>query len=268
MILAYVKLPHAGLGNMLLPWARAVAFCHKVGAKMIAPRWVQLPHIGPWLRGERYKRVYWTCFNSEGCVSGIWGLLFKFLFRQLDEAAITSTMKNCVVSFSGFGGNKGFFESLGDTQLVIKECLWGITNSNITAAVDSEQIGPGDIGVHVRRGDFATLGIAADDDWYIRAIKKAIKIRKVKGSINLFSDAEPKDLAQIVNSFPEEKVIIRPKASAIHDILLLSRFPVLITSPESTFSMWAVFLGQMPAVFKVGTQEHGVYAADSLAIFV
>jgi len=59
-----MKLPHAGLGNMLLVWARATTFATLNEMPVVNPVWGS-PHIGPWLRGERCKRFYGSLFSSK-----------------------------------------------------------------------------------------------------------------------------------------------------------------------------------------------------------
>lgn len=269
MIYALPILPHAGLGNMLLPWARAVAFCHRTGAKMIGPCWLQIPHIGPWLRSERYKRFYVADFRRFGLFKYLFLLVKTVFLKHIDESEWHENTDNVVVRFTGFGRNKGFFENISDShEFVVKElnklCLPSITN-NVMELIRG---GPY-IGVHVRRGDFSKLGIAASDDWYIRAIAKALEIDQGHHSmVRIFSDARSDELQFIRAAFPNENLVIMPKAPAIQDILALSKSTVLVASPESTFSMWAVYCGQMPSIWCAGCSEHGVYVEKSRAIFL
>jgi len=267
MLYAYAILPRAGLGNMLMPWARAVAFCEFTGARMLAPCWLQLPRIGPWLRGERYKRNYNFCFSNKGYLSGIGKLTALLTKKVVDEEVWSAAMSNCVVRFSGFGGDKGFFENLNPFQRQIRDSLWKMTRRDIVASVQRLCSGPPYIGMHIRRGDFSTLGIAAPDDWYVRALRVALE-KCGNIDVRVFSDSNPNGLKFIQDAFPHIRIIIMPKAHAIHDILSLSLSKFLITSPESTFSLWGAFLGQMPALFAKGSCVHGVFSEQQLADFV
>lgn len=269
MLYALPVLPYAGLGNMLLPWARAVAFCHRTGAKMIGPRWFQLPHIGPWLRGEKCKRFYVADFKNGSVLDWARGRIMSLALPHIDEADWTGETKNAIVRFSKFGGEKGFFESLGDAHDVVVDRFWQMVKSSISAyAMALSDEGPF-IGVHVRRGDFSTLGIAASDDWYVDALGKALEMDSGRHvCVRVFSDAHPRELNFIKKSFPKEEIIVMPKAPASQDILSLSKSTVLVASPESTFSMWAVYCGQMPSIWPKGCLEHGIYASESKAVYV
>jgi len=70
MFLVYPQLPRAGLGNMLLVWARAVLFADINSIPVIAPNWGQI-RIGTYLRGERDKRYYGNLFCNKTYLSKI-----------------------------------------------------------------------------------------------------------------------------------------------------------------------------------------------------
>ena len=76
----YADLPRTGLCNMLFPWARAVLYARNHSLPLLAPEWVKLGRIGPWLRGERDKRYYFGQFTNEGYIRGLkkwWALHFE-----------------------------------------------------------------------------------------------------------------------------------------------------------------------------------------------
>lgn len=249
---AFPDLARRGLGNMLFTWGQAVVYCHNTGAKMIAPVWARITRIGPWIRKERYKRFYGNQFTNKGYVNRFWGMIYRMfglvkVFRDLE----------------------GYFLPLLNNQEVIKEELYKIINPKILAQVDEVKMSGDYIGVHVRRGDFSHVGIATADDWYIRAIREALSHESANGHryIRVFSDGYPSEVEFIQKNFPNEKVVIMPKAPAIQDILLLSNSKVIVCSPLSTFSMWAVFLGQMPSVWRKGDELPQMYVGNQEVIY-
>ena len=227
MSYVYAKLMRTGLCNKLFPWAQAVEYAHETGATMIAPKWVDLMRIGPWLRHERDKRYYFNEFTNVGYVSNWLGTRAKLGGTKV------------------FSGMEGFFDSFLDNQPLVKAELRRIINSRLVDAVDKLRKEPF-VGVHVRRGDFVTGGIGISDEWYIKAIGKA---RELVGDlpVKIFSDGDPQKLIGITAAVKDS--IMMPTAPAIQDLLLLSHSKVLVATSRSTFSMWAVYLGQMPSIW-------------------
>lgn len=245
---AYPDLARRGLGNMLFTWAQAVAYCHRTGARMIAPRWASLMRIGPWLRGERYKRYYGRNFTNKGYV---WGWR-----RWLGNVMV-------------FRGMDGFFDPFLTEQGIVRDELWRIVNPRLVEDIRRmENEGPF-IGVHIRRGDFKAAGLCTADEWYLQAIRAALEMYGRKNAlIRVFSDGYPEEVAFIARAFPEVRVVIMPKAPAIQDVLSLSKAEIAVCSPRSTFSMWAVFLGQMPSVWSKDSEVPRLYCGDDCTVLV
>lgn len=226
-MLAFPKVSRTGLCNMLFPWARAVVYCHEHGVRMISPQWTHFARIGPWLRGERDKRYYVNQFTNNGYVSNWLGLRPKVCPTKI------------------FSGMDGFFEPFIDSQELIRQELWRIVNPRLATAakaIGKERF----IGCHVRRGDFVVNGQWTGDEWYIAAIKKA---RKLVGNlpVKIFSDSDGEKLKGITDAVNDS--VVMPPGAAIQDLLSLSLSLALVCTSCSTFSMWAVFLGQMPSIW-------------------
>lgn len=233
---------------MLFTWAQAVSYCHRTGAKMIAPHWASMMRIGPWLRGERYKRYYGRSFTNCGYA--------RSWHRWLPGVKV-------------FRGMDGFFAPFINDQEVVKNELWRIVNPQIVSEVERVTSEGGFIGVHIRRGDFKTAGLCTPDEWYVRAIELAVGTFNCENPlIRVFSDGYPEEVAFIARAFPAARVVVMPKAPAIQDILLLSKSKIAVCSPGSTFSMWAVFLGQMPSLWKKGCELPRVYVGEERMAYV
>lgn len=243
----FPQVNRTGLCNMLFPWARAVVYCHEQDLKMMAPQWTHFMRIGPWLRGERDKRYYLNQFTNEGYASNWFGLRPKICPTKV------------------FSGMDDFFEPFIDAQDVIRKELWRIVNPKFATAakdVGKEKF----IGCHIRRGDFVTIGQGLGDEWYITGIKEA---RRIVGNlpVKIFSDANAEKLKGITEVIDQSEVM--PESAAVQDLLSLSLSQALVCTPGSTFSMWAVFLGQMPSVWaKSRVLPPKMYVGDSKLILV
>src|SRR5262249_47824902 len=123
---ALARIGRAGLGNGLLPWARAELFARDSGAKMLAPRWWSL-RIGPYLRREPDKRRYARFFYSDRHVSGFSRVSSLVRGRRVSEAKVdqicdrASRSRPCVVEFRGLGE---FFVPLAGEHGFLRDRLW------------------------------------------------------------------------------------------------------------------------------------------------
>lgn len=234
----YADVGRTGLGNMLFSWARAVVFAREHGCKILAPDWVKINRIGPWIRGERDKRYYFGAFTNSGYVSGLkkfWLLAFK---------------RTQVKTVRGLGN---YFADIAGERDYIKQELVKIVNSHILA--DVANMPKKFIGVHVRRGDFASTGQSLQADYYLRGIEKARTVIGATVPVCVFSDAAPWEL-EFLKSV--KNLVIMPKAPAIQDILSLSKAEIIVGTNHSSFSEWAVFLGGASAIWSKDARTPGV----------
>ena len=122
----------------------------------------------------------------------------------------------------------------------------------------------------------AELDLSVNEDdglyWYITAIEVALKVVENGGRtvcpIRVFTDGYPDEVAFITKAFPDRNVIVMEKAPAIQDVLTMSRAQILVCTADSTFSMWAVFLGQMPSVWRKGSNMPKIYVDTNRNILV
>lgn len=254
-----------GLGNMLFSWARAEIFRKHINGKMLAPPWTNTFRIGPWLRREKFKRYYFSEFVNSEYIGGMRRWLLLRLLRHLPEKEVACDASlsnpNCIVDFEGM---EGLFLPLADHQAYVKERLMAITAPQI---LESIEIGQYDkfLGVHIRRGDFIAANWDISDRWYVNAITAALTDLETKDiEIRVFSDASQKKLRYISDEFPN--VVFMPKAPAMQDLLMLSTAEALVCTSRSSFSMWAVFLGQIPSYWSVKPQSMGKVTDDLVRI--
>ncbi|BDY13542.1 alpha-1,2-fucosyltransferase [Hydrogenimonas cancrithermarum] len=258
------RLGGPGLGNLLFPWARSVAFAKKHNLKRINSTWKTIK-LGPILRGEFDKRFYNDLFEERE-IGGLKKFLLLHLAEKVDENHAIEAMKEKslrpkVIVFKGL--ERSFHPILKDHSIIKKELLKIVMPHHKRAVESFEADG---ISVHIRMGDFA---IAPNDaflregrwnyrlplKWYINVIEN---LRKAIGSdvpVNIFSDGTDEELKDIL-SLPGTKRCFY--GSAIADLLALSKSPVLVAS-ASTFSMWASYLGRMPVIWYPGLHRLKLY---------
>lgn len=242
---AFAQVGRTGLGNMLFPWARSEIYAARVGAKVLAPRWVQLMRIGPWLRSERDKRYYTRQFSNDGCIGGLrkWILLHTKAKVPEEEvhAGGDASGEGKVAVFSGI---REFFSPLIDHHELVVHRLREIMHPRLRpaarAGLDAKHIA-----IHIRRGDFnaATGEYPVPDAWYVTCLQQVREAIGEQAPALVFSDGRPEELEFITR---EPSVELADRQPAIVDIFRMSNANVLITTPWSTFSMWAAYIGQMP----------------------
>jgi hypothetical protein len=256
----------AGLGNKLFPWARCRAFALEHGIDMLAPNWMQL-RLGPFLRADRDKRLYANLFKlaPPGYVSGLLGRVLSLTGRAVDEPADLHApppdrAANVTVIFRG---ERDHFGALNGRHDGLLHELRSMTREHWVRRADAA--GPVAIGIHVRRGDFAEASRA--DDYILRGGLRtpiawfASRLRAIRAACGftvpatVVSDAPDHALRELLS---EDAVVRVDTGSAVGDLLVLSRAKVLLASGGSSFSAWAAFLGQMPAL---------AYPGQSLAWF-
>ncbi|QSJ15281.1 alpha-1,2-fucosyltransferase [Nostoc sp. UHCC 0702] len=272
------QLPKAGLGNMLLVWARAVLFAHINSLPIVAPAWGKFT-IGPYLRGERDKRYYGNLFSTKNYFSR-----FQYFIYLLNEKKLNSynpplskldlyNFDKERVNYHIFIFNQSphwsdYFVDLKEHQFIIKQKLLATIRPYVVQEILSRPIP--EIGIHVRMGDFRILkpeddftklgGVRTPFSWFIKLINTIREIAGYDIPVTVFSDGyddELRELLQLRNVYRADA------ASALSDMLTLSRSKLLITSSGSTFSGWASYLGQCttiwhPAHFHAGVFSHSV----------
>lgn len=272
----YPQLPRAGLGNMLLVWARAVLFAHINSFPVISPTWVKIP-IGPYLRGERYKRHYGNLFSNKDYVSKFVYFLANLKKKQIHFNPVISKIElsnlepkevdTHLFIFNQVPHWSDYFIDLQEHQPIIKDKLLSIIRPSVLEAISCRPTPQ--IGIHIRMGDFRVL--KPEDDftklglvrtpfsWFTRVIDAVREIAGYDVPATIFSDGYDYELSELLKL---SKVSRASTASALSDILTLSRSKLLITSSGSTFSSWASYLGQCPTIWHPAHLHAGVFPPD------
>jgi hypothetical protein len=254
------KLPRAGLGNMLLVWARAVLYAKINDLPIMAPSWWQF-RVGPYLRGERDKRNYSSLFHTKNYINK-WNWLFLNLLKQekhdnpapllIDLESLKQNSSHVFV-FDLLPHWSNYFEYLNEYQPLIKQKLLADIQPLILKEIE-DRPAP-EIGIHLRMGDFRAVQTGEDLplggnvrtplEWFVRIIN-CVRSLGYDVPITVFSDAHDNELKEIL-SLPG--VFRSPKDNALSDMITLSKSRILVTSSGSTFSAWASYLGQCPTIY-------------------
>lgn len=274
--LVYPQLPKAGLGNMLLVWARAILFAHINSLPVVTPAWGKFT-IGPYLRGERDKRYYGHLFSNHDYVSRL-----NFLLAHLKKIHIHYNPVLSKIEISHLGSQPSefhlftfnqlphwsdYFVDLKEHQPIIKDKLLSSIRPSILTAISERQTPQ--IGIHIRMGDFRALkpeedftilgGVRTPFSWFIRVINVIRGIAGFDVPVTIFSDGYDRELSELLKL---SYVCRASTASALSDMLTLSRSKLLIASSGSTFSSWASYLGQCPTIWHPAHFYAGVFPRD------
>jgi hypothetical protein len=275
--LVYPKLPKSGLGNMLLVWARAVLFAEINKLPIVSPNWGKI-HIGPYLRGERDKRYYGNLFVNQDCLSIFQYLMTKFGKQELySNPAIskielttsdTRAKQTSVFVFDRIPHWSDYFVDLKEFQPLIKQKLLAIVRKPVLETIVNNPAP--EISIHARMSDFrkvqpgedfTRLGNARTPmDWYISVINAIRKIAGYDIPVTIFSDGSDRELGELLQL---DRVSRSSAASALSDMLTLSKSKLLIASSGSTFSGWASYLGECTTVWHPAHFHAGVFSSKA-----
>jgi len=246
--LGYFRIGGAGLGNILFPWSRAVLACDEFGLVLIEPTWSTMK-FGPILRGEIDKRNYNTLFQpANNSLRGIKKIKLLVNSRRIDETKLkTLGLKKIIADnyeLVEFKGLKNYFWDIRHKQEIVLDKLIKISRPEHLVGI--KDVYRGTIGIHIRRGDFSSFGRDTSMDWFIDALRMTRKMIGKSVKANIYSDSDSSDLIGIL---AEDNISLVNHGSALADLLSLSCHSMLIGSANSTFSMWASYLGQMPSIW-------------------
>lgn len=258
-----------GLGNILFPWARAKLFSERTGAKFIEPAWSSFK-IGPRLRRERDNRNYGILFRTpkRDCLRG---LAVKLFVRQMgepqsiDEMAPLPHTRATNIVFSGMRGQMS--DILGHHRYLRQELL-KIYKGNEKPCVSTPAYSY--IAAHVRLGDFKTAANETELrrgatntriplDWYVEILRKSREIAP-NMAIRIYSDGDRGNLQPLL-ALPNTELVTG--GSALDDMLGLADATLLIAS-NSSYSLWASFLGQPHTCWFPGSLRQQAISADGI----
>jgi Glycosyl transferase family 11 len=265
------QFPKAGLGNILLIWARSIVFAHVNSLPISKPNWQQF-RLGPYLRGEYDKRDYSMLFHTGNYLSKWKWYLTNFSRKEkhynLNPVRIELDSFHDIYChlfiFNLVPHWSDYFEYLKEYQPLIRQKLFEDIRPSILKEIESRPAPQ--ISIHLRMGDFKVLQSEEDFaqvgntrtpiEWFVRVVNCIRGHLGYDVPIVIFSDGYDRELQELL-SLPA--VTRSPKDHALSDLLTLAKSQVLIASSGSTFSNWASYLGQCPTIYHPAHFHSGVF---------
>lgn len=262
----------AGLGNELIPWARAYLMAHVLGARCLYPAFSLNP------------RNYRIHFQTSRLDFFRQKLLVRALPRvHFDESDFeTHGGTDTVSAFTAFAHSHGLFQRR--PLLVTTDGMWGglqhvdrardfirgkLYNTRFAAsnlAVLGARLHPNKLTValHVRLGDFSPaasdpnsyrgkFNCALPLEWFLKIGRQLISAFGSQLQFQIFSDGSPaqlEPLTKLLNPVDSRS----PRPSDASDLLAMAKADLLVCS-VSSYSVWAATLSTSPYIW-FGPQMH------------
>lgn len=239
----YAKPLRAGLANKLFPWARCHIWCEKNNAEMLPYRWSQLA-LGPIWRREKDLRLYRGLFRRVSFCRSVHATYLRCTGTIDNECSETAIGTRARVQIFRFSGPADYFRSINRAHELIGRCIREEAEPKWISTVDA--LASPRIGIHVRLGDFGNLRHPVG--WFVDALRFVRTLAGWTVPAVVFSDGADSELSPLLSMESTTRAI---GPNALVDLLHLSRSAFLIATGSSTFSSWAAYLGQMPAMTRL-----------------
>jgi hypothetical protein len=260
MSVVICEIPRAGLGNQLFPLLKAATFARLNDLPLLITGYNQF-RIGPYLRREKIKRNYNGYFTFE---KGFFGrqadqlTLRKYsAYDAITEPSLDKLSlqkgQNRKYVFSQVPHWSDFFSGLKDHRMLVISLFKELVRPDIWEKANKETSPC--IGVHIRMGDFRKLqagenfsnvgAVRTPEEYFIDIIKEIRNIKTADLRVSVFTDGYKEEFERL---FSMENVKMVEGNPDIVDLILLSRSRIIVASANSTFSYWAAFLSDVPAI--------------------
>lgn len=264
----------AGLGNELIPWARAAVAGHVLGARTLEPAfglnsrpyrlYFDTPRLD-WL-GHRMLERALPCFEfTHADFLEFGGGTLSESIRHFAEKHRLGERSRWVLATEGMWG--GYRHIIEARDFIFSRLyLSNRTASNL--AVIRSRLNPArlTIGMHVRLGDFrpttevqtyqGQFNVSLPIEWYVNVARSIVERLGDKVQFLVVSDGTPQQLAPLLDSCNAITTLDIPD-SDISDMLALAKTDLLVCS-VSSYSAWAAFLSDSPYLwFEPNLQKIG-----------
>lgn len=243
----------AGLGNELFPVLRAADVSVSESRVLIWPTWFQLK-IGPILRRERDKRMYWLLFRTPGPVSVV-----RLLWAKVRGVPHRSSTSND--TYVTVRGMDNYFDGVRIPGPEFRDLLTGRARRGVISSTSPKPY----IAFHVRLGDFSRVGASESEvsknntsspiEWFV-ARARAARVAHPGAPIFVCSDGDDAELAPLLRV---DGVSRSAGRNALDDLVFLSYASGIVGS-RSTFSAWGAYLGNAPMVVQTGADAYRPHA--------
>jgi Glycosyl transferase family 11 len=258
MTFVICKLPKAGLGNQLFPLMKASVFAHLNELPLLVANYRQI-RIGTYLRGEKSKRQYHSCFNFQKNILEDLNTHLRIIFSKalviheppLEKFSVLASNSN--YRFEIVPNWVNYFEHLKDHRQLVKTLLHNHLRKEILQEL--ERLPSPIIGVHIRMGDFRKLAqdedfskvgaVRTPEEYFVNTIQSIRSIHGTKLPVSIFTDGFRHEFKNLLNL---GNITFVEGNRDIVDMLLLSKSKIIVTSAGSTFSYWSGFLSEAPII--------------------
>jgi|GEM_PF-812791 len=237
----YVKFPKAGLGNLMLIWAKAKLFATLNELEIVvAPWWGLRP--GAWLRNEKKKRLYAGYFRESSIADRLKIKAFAINAAIVKNPAIKKIAArqqtgSKLYLFDKVSNGDDIFFDIREHRDFIKAEIYRLLAPAMQQQLNALPIPV--VAVHIRRGDFVIGNQVTALSFFVDCINSIRKAANEILPVTVFTDAKADEIRDVLQ-LPQ--VTVAENKPDILDILLMSRARLMVLSKSSTFSYWGAFL--------------------------
>jgi hypothetical protein len=262
----------AGLGNELIPWAKAFIASQELGASLMHPAWG--------LNKRGYRRYFATSRFDWMLPRVLGAILPTYTFTENDYRQ--SGELDFGAALRVFARRNGLLEK--GTYILFLEGMWGgyesiagakdflrgvlhttrYTQANLYdlhRRLDGEKL---QVAIHMRQGDFiratentefcGKFNVCLPLEWYVNVCRSIRSAIGTNVEFILFTDGDESALAEFIAEF-QPVTTLRQSNADCSDLLAMTVADLLVCS-VSSYSMWAAFLSSKPYLwFQPNLQE-------------
>lgn len=252
----------AGLGNELIPWARAAVAGYTLGARTLTPafglnprnyrRYFDTPRLD-WLGHRLLERALPHFDFTEADFLDHGGEQLSDAIRSYAAQHRLNERSAWVLTTQGmWGGCRHIIEARDFVRSRLYLSNYAAANlATIQSRLDPKRI---TVGMHVRLGDFQStpkaetyqggFNVSLPIDWYTNIARSLRNRWGDEVQFLVVSDGTPPELAPLLDSCEAITTLDIPN-SDVSDMLALANTDLLVCS-VSSYSIWAAFLSDAP----------------------
>lgn len=245
----------AGLGNEIFPWAKAIIGAEITGARVVEPSWRTSRYaFGDGLRGSVAETATHvrastlsrrTEFRSSDYLSSPHIDYRQALQSAISDGVVSRGATSLVHSSGMHGGYLGIYSA---REQLRARLFSDADAARAIAAVSAARKVAVTVGVHVRRGDFASTGglapgafnVATPAGWFASLVDSLGQQLSTPVQVVIASDSPSATFVGTQGSAGPPAM--RPGRSPLADLGALSACDIVLPS-ISSFSMLSLFLG-------------------------
>lgn len=258
-----IAVPHgirgAGLGNEIIPLAKAMLAAQAIDGLFVGPAWSSSKYKLPQLLGIPGRRVHTATALRAAPGTTVTARLYRETGvsdygKAVSQLASNGRLRGQVTRHEGmWGGYLAIREARADLTRLLS------MNSAVSQFLSSKEPASNSaltVGLHVRRGDFrlsatqtGQFNLGLPLNWYLGVMRSLAEvIPSVRFAV--CSDADAVDLSALWTDPDLHVTLVRGRgpSAPLQELMYLTRCDLLVCS-VSSFSMLAGFLSNRPYVW-------------------